>query len=183
MLCGVCCKGHKENCLKTGKTKTIKEYKDEFFSQIYFKIKQITEYKDKLLGQKKSYEDHFSKQKEIYEVFAKAIKDQLEGLKKILLIKTQQIQSQLEDYWKKCFTAYQKNIYAIQYHLKKYDDYGRLTEKFAENYLGLDYLQKRVKRFQVNYDFFTFKITSIEDIQGAIVNLTSISKDWEINNQ
>lgn len=58
--------------------------------------------------------------------------------------------------------------------MKKYDDYARLTEKFAENYLGLDYLEKRIKRFQVNYDFFSFKVTSIEDIQSAIVNLSSI---------
>ena len=40
-----------------------------------------------------------------------------------------------------------------------------------------------MKRFQVNYDFFSFKVTNIEEIQSAIVGLASVEKEWEINNQ
>lgn len=77
MLCGVCVKNHKELCPKSAKTKGLKEFKEEFFSQIYFRIKQITEYKEKLQEEKKSYEFHFEKQKEVHGIYQQAIKDQL----------------------------------------------------------------------------------------------------------
>lgn len=41
----------------------MKEYKEEYFSQILYKIKKISEYKEKLQGDKKDYTEHFKKQK------------------------------------------------------------------------------------------------------------------------
>jgi hypothetical protein len=63
LLCLGCLKGHKEGCSRTMKTKTLKEYKEEYFSQVLFKIKQITEFKEKLQLDKKDYQGHFNTQK------------------------------------------------------------------------------------------------------------------------
>ena len=71
---------------------------------------------------------------------------------------------------------YKKNFYVADHYLKKFDDYGRMTEKFMEKMVGLDYLEKRVKRVYINYDFFNFKILGVDDIQSSIVNLNSSSK-------
>ena len=71
----------------------------------------------------------------------------------------------------------------INHHLKRYDDLARVTQKFAESFIGLDYLEKRVKRLQVNYDFFNFKVSNFEEIQNGIMNISSMTKEWEINNQ
>ena len=83
-LCSTCLKSHKDSCTKTFKTRSLKEYKEDFIAQILFKIKQITEYKQKLLEEKKLYSDHFLKQKELFEGYRKMMEEQLEGLKKIL---------------------------------------------------------------------------------------------------
>lgn len=52
-LCGTCSKSHKDICSKGAKTRSLKEYKEEYFSQVLFKIKQITEYKERLLEEKR----------------------------------------------------------------------------------------------------------------------------------
>jgi len=46
--------------------------------------------------------------------------------------------------------AYKKTNYLIDYNFKKYDDLGRLSERFVERMIGYDYLEKRVKRFYLN---------------------------------
>lgn len=38
----------------------------------------------------------------------------------------------------------------IDHHIKKYDDFARLSEKFVEKIVGLEYLEKRVKRIYIN---------------------------------
>lgn len=100
-LCGGCVKNHKDGCLKPGsKTKPIKEYKEEYFSQILYKIKKITEYKEKLQDDKKEYGEHFKKQKETFETYSKLMDEQLEGIRKILDMKITEIKSRLSDYWR-----------------------------------------------------------------------------------
>lgn len=55
------------------------------------------------------------------------MEEQLEGLKKILEIKIQEINNRMSEYWRECENIYKKNYYVVDYYLKKYDDYGRLT--------------------------------------------------------
>lgn len=114
----------------------MKEYKEEYFSQILFKIKKITEYKDKLQTDKKDYLEHFKKQKETYETYSKLVEEQLEGLRKIMDMKIAEIKTRLADYWRECIEFHNKNQYIIDYHLKKFDDFGRLSEKFVEKITG-----------------------------------------------
>jgi hypothetical protein len=50
----------------------------------------------------------------------------------------------------------------LESNLRKYDDYAKLIEKFAENEVGLDYIEKRVKRIPVlNYNSFSFRANFI----------------------
>ena len=68
----------------------------------------------------------------------------------------------------------------MESNLKKYDDYAKLIEKFAENEVGLDYIEKRVKRIPVlNYNSFSFRINFIEDVKNSILNISSSIKSWE----
>ena len=111
------------------------------------------------------------------------MEEQLEGLKKILQVKITQVHNRMSEYWRECENTYKKNCYVIDHYLKKYDDYGRLTEKFMQKMVGLDYLERRVKRVYVNYDFFNFKVLGVDDIQASIVGLTSTSKQWQLRHQ
>lgn len=56
----------------------------------------------------------------------------------------------MNDYWNDCLDAHSKTQYLIDYHEKKFNDYGRLTERFVEKVIGLDYLEKRVRRVFIN---------------------------------
>lgn len=67
----------------------------------------------------------------------------------------------------------------IDYHLKKYDDFARLSEKFVEKVTGLEYLEKRVKRIYINHEFFNFRLQGAEEVQFSILNMSSTFKNWE----
>jgi hypothetical protein len=77
LLCAGCLRTHREACPKTMKTKTLKEHKEEYFSQVLFKLKQITEFKEKLQLDKTDYLTHFASQKELYDSSLKLIDEQL----------------------------------------------------------------------------------------------------------
>jgi hypothetical protein len=67
----------------------------------------------------------------------------------------------------------------LESNLRRYDDYAKLIEKFAENEVGLDYIEKRVKRIPVlNYNSFSFRINFIEDVKNSILNISSSMKSW-----
>ena len=67
----------------------------------------------------------------------------------------------------------------MENNLRKYDDYAKLIEKFAEHEVGLDYLEKRIKRFPaLNYNCFSFKINGIDDVRNSILGLNCSPKLW-----
>lgn len=42
-------------------------------------------------------------------------------------MKIGEVRNRLSDYWKDCINTHNKTQYYIDYHLKKFDDYGRLS--------------------------------------------------------
>jgi hypothetical protein len=52
-------------------------------------------------------------------------------------MKITEIKSRVKDYWKDCLEAHSKNQYIADFHLKKFDDFGRLSERFVEKMTGL----------------------------------------------
>jgi hypothetical protein len=44
-LCTLCLKQHKEQCPKGYKTKPLKEFKEEYFLSVLFKMRQIEQFK------------------------------------------------------------------------------------------------------------------------------------------
>lgn len=49
--------------------------------------------------------------------------------------------------------------------------------------MGYDYLEKRVKRFYINHEFFNFRLHGFEEAQFAIINMATSFKNWEVPGQ
>ncbi len=48
-------------------------------------------------------------------------------------MKTEEIQKKLNDYWEDCQRLYNKTLFYLENNLKRYYDYTKLVERFAEN--------------------------------------------------
>ncbi len=48
-------------------------------------------------------------------------------------MKTEETQNKLKEYWEDCQRVYNKTRFYLESNLKKYDDYAKLFERFAEN--------------------------------------------------
>lgn len=58
-LCSTCLKTHKDICPKGLKARSLKEFKEEYFLNVLFKMRQIEQYKSKLKEDQEKYAQHF----------------------------------------------------------------------------------------------------------------------------
>lgn len=62
-LCLSCLKNHKDLCQKGAKVKSLKEFKEEYFLNVMYKLRQVTFYREKLVEDRGKYEMHYQQQK------------------------------------------------------------------------------------------------------------------------
>jgi len=64
--------------------------------------------------------------------------------------------------------------------LRKYDDYAKMMRVFVENGVGLDYLEKRVKRADDGDVMrFCFVVKGLEEVRKGLLDIGGKGNKWE----
>ena len=86
-------------------------------------------------------------------------------------IKYSEVNAKLTHYWENSERAFQLNSERMKEQLRKYDSYGELLCRFSENLTNLDFFDRKIKRFNVNFEFVNLKNVNMEQAQNAIMNI------------
>lgn len=57
----------------------------------------------------------------------------------------------MTQYWQNCEAVYSSSLMRIGNQIKKYDTYGELLQLFSENMTNLDYFDKKIKKYGLNF--------------------------------
>ena len=145
-------------------------------------MRQLSYFKQKLLQDEKKYHQNFTAQKSSFQDSQKLVNEQFDYLRKMLEIKQNEVQSKLTNYWSDCQSIYQGTCLKIGQQIKKFDHYGELLQKFSENLTNLQYFDKKIKRFNVNFQICNLKSANFDQALNGIMSVSVVDKPWENNN-
>ena len=57
----------------------------------------------------------------------------------------------MTQYWQNCEAVYSSSLMRIGNQIKKDDTYGELLQLFSENMTNLDYFDKKIKKYGLNF--------------------------------
>ena len=77
--------------------------------------------------------------------------EQFEYLNRLLEIKYAEAKTRMTQYWQNCEAVYSSSLMRIGNQIKKYDTYGELLQLFSENMTNLDYFDKKIKKYGLNF--------------------------------
>ena len=84
----------------------------------------------------------------------------------------------MEQYWDNCQRIHAETATKANLQLKKYDDLGRLLQKFADHMANLDYFDRKIKRVSFPLEWVGVKVGGIEQAASAVMNINFTGKEW-----